>query len=98
MKGASLPHADKGYDSDAIRRQIEAKGAMPNNPAESQPALEELLRAVALPKPKRHRTDVLPAQGLSPHRDALRSPRQQLSRRRLPPRCRQLLVASLEPN
>ena len=25
-------HADKGYDSDAIRRQIEAMGAMPNIP------------------------------------------------------------------
>jgi hypothetical protein len=32
MKGASLPHADKGYDGDAIRRQIEAKGVMPNIP------------------------------------------------------------------
>ncbi len=25
-------HGDKGYDSDAIRRQIEAKGVMPNIP------------------------------------------------------------------
>ena len=25
-------HADKGYDSDAIRRQVEATGAMPNIP------------------------------------------------------------------
>jgi hypothetical protein len=25
-------HADKGYDSDVIRRQIEAMGAMPNIP------------------------------------------------------------------
>jgi len=25
-------HADKGYDSDAIRRQVENRGAMPNIP------------------------------------------------------------------
>lgn len=25
-------HADKGYDSDAIRRQVEASGTMPNIP------------------------------------------------------------------
>ena len=25
-------HGDKGYDSDAIRRQVEAKGVMPNIP------------------------------------------------------------------
>src|SRR4051794_17653667 len=35
-----MPHsaillADKGYDSDAIRRQVEAKGTMPNIPPKS---------------------------------------------------------------
>ena len=29
---ASIVHGDKGYDSNAIRRQIEGKGAMPNIP------------------------------------------------------------------
>jgi transposase len=29
---ASILHGDKGYDSDAIRRRVEAKGAMPNIP------------------------------------------------------------------
>ena len=29
---ASVVHADKGYDSNAIRRQIEDKGALPNIP------------------------------------------------------------------
>ena len=29
---ASVLHGDKGYDSDAIRRQVEGKGAMPNIP------------------------------------------------------------------
>jgi hypothetical protein len=30
---ARLPHADKGYDdSDAIRRQVESAGTMPNIP------------------------------------------------------------------
>ena len=32
MPDASILHGDKGYDSDAIRRQVEAKGAMPNIP------------------------------------------------------------------
>ena len=32
MPQASILHGDKGYDSDAIRRQIEGKGAMPNIP------------------------------------------------------------------
>lgn len=32
MPRASILHADKGYDSDAIRRQVETRGAMPNIP------------------------------------------------------------------
>jgi transposase len=32
MPRASILHADKGYDSDAIRRQAEERGAMPNIP------------------------------------------------------------------
>lgn len=32
MPNSPILHADKGYDSDAIRRKIEDKGAMPNIP------------------------------------------------------------------
>ena len=32
MPQASMLHGDKGYDSNAIRRQVENKGAMPNIP------------------------------------------------------------------
>ena len=32
MPQAFMLHGDKGYDSNAIRRQIEGKGAMPNIP------------------------------------------------------------------
>ena len=32
MPHASMLHGDKGYDSNAIRRQVEGKGAMPNIP------------------------------------------------------------------
>jgi transposase len=35
MPASSILHGDKGYDSDAIRRQVEAKGAMPNIPPEA---------------------------------------------------------------
>jgi transposase len=32
MPAAPLLHADKGYDSDAVRRKIESKGLAPNIP------------------------------------------------------------------
>ena len=32
MPRSAILHGDKGYDSDAIRRQVEGKGAMPNRP------------------------------------------------------------------
>ena len=32
MPQAAMLHGDKGYDSNAIRRQVEGKGAMPNIP------------------------------------------------------------------
>lgn len=32
MTKAAVLHGDKGYDSNAIRRQVEAKGALPNIP------------------------------------------------------------------
>ena len=32
MPRSAILHGDKGYDSDAIRRQVERKGAMPNIP------------------------------------------------------------------
>lgn len=35
MPGARILHGDKGYDSDAVRRQVEGMGAMPNIPPRS---------------------------------------------------------------
>jgi transposase len=32
LPACRLLHADKGYDTDAIRRQVEARGAAPNIP------------------------------------------------------------------
>jgi transposase len=32
MPNATILHGDKGYDSDAVRRKIESKGAAPNIP------------------------------------------------------------------
>jgi transposase len=32
MSSAEILHGDKGYDSDAVRRKIESKGATPNIP------------------------------------------------------------------
>ena len=35
MPDAEVLHADKGYDSDAIRRKVEARGMLPNIPPKS---------------------------------------------------------------
>ena len=35
LPNTRILHADKGYDSDAIRRQVEASGAMPNIPSKA---------------------------------------------------------------
>jgi len=52
MPRSAILHGDKGYDSDAIRRQVEGKGAMPNI-LPNEPRLEELL--LASPPSRRHR-------------------------------------------
>ena len=90
-------HADKGYDSNTIRRRVEARDILPNIPPQGQPALEELFLAGSLPRPKRHRADVLPAEGFPAHRHPIRPPRNQLPRRGLHRGHRQLLVMSPDP-
>lgn len=35
MPATAMLHGDKGYDSDAVRRKVEEKGAMPNIPPKS---------------------------------------------------------------
>ncbi len=67
-------------------------------PAQGQPALEALLLTRALPGAQRHRADVRTPERLPPYCHPLRSLGDQLPRRRLPRRHRQLLVMSLEPS
>ncbi len=38
-------HGDKGYDSDAIRRQVESDGAMPNIPPQAKRMCEKTANA-----------------------------------------------------
>lgn len=45
LPACRLLHADKGYDTDAIRRQVEASGAAPNIPSKGHPSLEGVLLA-----------------------------------------------------
>jgi hypothetical protein len=47
MPACDILHGDKGYDSVAIRRQVEDGGATQHS-AESQPQMEELLLAVPI--------------------------------------------------
>jgi hypothetical protein len=51
----TLQHGDTGYDSDAVRRKVEAMGAAPNIP-QNPPTLEALLLTRSLSCAKRHRT------------------------------------------
>jgi IS5 family transposase len=64
-------HGDKGYDTNAIRNQIEQHGAMPNIPPKASRRWKTLLLARPLPRPQRHRAHVLPPQGLPPRRHPL---------------------------
>ncbi len=73
MPVTSILHGDKGYDSNAVRRKIEARGAAPNIPPKAQQALEELLLAPSLPGPQRHRTHVRADQRLPTRYDRLAS-------------------------
>src|ERR1700683_2405789 len=67
------------------------------HPAQGQSQVEKLLLAVPLPQSKRHRANVLPPQGFSPHRDPIRSKCRQLPRRSLHRGHYQLLVMSPDP-
>ena len=67
MPCSAILHGDKGYDSDAIRRQVEGKVRCRTS-RPRRPTLEELLLARPLSKPQRHRAYVLSPEGLPPHR------------------------------
>lgn len=49
------------------REQRTGPGRRTQHPAQDQSQVEELLLQGALPRPQRHRTHVLPPQGLPPH-------------------------------
>ena len=93
----TLVMADRAYDTNAIRRQIEEQGAVPNIPPKARQAPEELLQPGALPNTQRRRAHVLQAQGLPAHRHALRQARRQLPRSYRDRRQHHMLVMSPEP-
>ena len=53
MSTTDLVHGDKGYDTDAVRRKIEAKGAAPNIPPKSnrvwKSCFSHTFTAIAMP-------------------------------------------------
>ena len=51
LPACEILHADKGYDSNAIREQVQAHGAMPNIP----------LRSIANGKPASRRSSIATA-------------------------------------
>ena len=44
MPACNILHGDKGYDTNALRRQIEAGGAMPNIPPKAKVGASEAER------------------------------------------------------
>jgi transposase len=89
-------HADKGYDSNAIRSQVEERGAMPNIPPKANRKWKNCFSPF-LYRAQRNRTHVLPLEGLQARGDALRSKRRQLPRSRRHRSHRQLLVVNPDP-
>ena len=98
MPQASMLHGDKGYDSNAIRRQVEGKGAMPNIP----PKANRRWKNCFSPFLYRNRNAIERMFGRLKdfRRIATRYDRlaEQLPRRCLPRGHRQLLVMSPDPS
>jgi hypothetical protein len=61
-------HGDKGYDSDAVRRNVESKGAAPNVPPKANRRWKNCF-SVALLSPHAIERMFGRAQGLSPDRN-----------------------------
>jgi transposase len=83
LPDCEITQADKSDDANAIRRQLEERGAMPNIPPKANRKWKKPLLAVPLSEPKRHRAHVLPPRGFSARGDTIRPQRGQLPRRRL---------------
>ncbi len=92
-----LVHADKGYDTNAVRQKIEAKGAAPNIP----PKRNRIWKNCFSPVLYRNRNAIERMFGrlkdFPQGRHKIRQTRRNLPCNRLPRRYRQLLVMSLEP-
>src|SRR6516162_8055291 len=72
-------------------------GSRSEHSTEDQPTLEELLLALPVPRPQRHRAHVRTPQGFSQNRNSIRPQRPQLPRRPLSRRYPLLLVMSPNP-
>ena len=67
---ASIVHGDKGYDSNAVRRQIEGRGEMPNIPPKADRDGRTTSPRSSIETEIR-RTPVRSPQGLPPRRDTI---------------------------
>jgi hypothetical protein len=94
----AIVHADKVYDADAIRCQIEARGAMPHIPPKANRKWKNCFSPVLYRDPNAIERDVLPTQGFPVRRDTLRLKRGQFPRRRLHRRSHRILVMSPDPS
>ena len=99
---APRAHADVQGSSHRTKAMTQMPAAGRPKPTRACPiyrpspqTMEALLLTCPLPQPQRHRTHVLPAQGLQTRRHTIRSSRQKLHGCRLPRCNRQLLVIGL---
>ena len=98
LPAARVLHGDKGYDTDALRRQVEARDTLPNIPPKANRIWKNCFSPVLYRARNAIERMFCRLKDLRRIADALRPTRDQLPRRRLPRRNRQLLVMSPDPS
>jgi transposase len=70
--------ADRGYDSDALRKTMAERGGVGQHQAHAEPGERAVIQSVALSLPQSGRALLQQAQAFQGHRHALRETRRQL--------------------
>ena len=98
LPDCKIVHADKGYDTDNLRRQIEASGAMPNIPPKSNRIWKNCFSPMLYRDRNAIERMFCRLKDFRRIANPLRPKRHQFPRRCLHRRDNQLLVVSLDPS
>jgi hypothetical protein len=90
MSNCDIFYGDKGRDSNALRRQIENAGAMPNIPPKANRRWKNCFSSFLYRNRNAIERHVLPTERLQACRHTLRTERRKFPRRSLHPLCQQL--------